>query len=798
MVPTVVRLRMGLARCTTPTPRRTARPHAPPWRHDLLCLVVVFAAACTVYDPQLAKPQLDSALASAGRPATAQRSDPVQSSVQAIDCTEGTSLCTRPHALSVCVEGACLVLSCEANRADCDGLDDNGCEAALNSVDNCGLCSAACRFNHAAGSCTDGKCTRGACDPRFADCDADPANGCERPIDRPSDCGACSRACPAPAHGSAVCDEGKCGVRCDRGHGDCNGRLEDGCEQALNDDAHCGRCDARCGGAHVSGSRCENAACTVVSCEAGYADCNRDAADGCEVSMSSPEHCGSCDRKCELPHVARESCELRAGAMTCGIDKGCAAGETDCKPDDARGCDPGFADCDGKPDNGCETDLTRPTSCGKCGNDCSVPNTLTDCEGGSCVTTGCLAGYGQCDKTNGCQSLQSDPNNCGQCGKQCNTATERCSGGRCSELVCEQGSGDCDENAQNGCEADLKSLEHCGGCDLRCSGLAHVASSSCSMGSCKITSCQADWGDCDADSKNGCETDLNTQAHCGACKAACTRSQAEARCDAGQCKLTSCSSGREDCNKNAADGCEADLSAAGSCGTCANDCNALANVTAARCQASSTCTFECKGGFADCDGMAANGCETNLGNSSTCGSCTSDCRQLTNAQDAVCESGQCRALGCQAGFGDCDQNAANGCEQALNASDHCGACGRPCALPHASSACSSGSCVKGACDSGWGDCDGDPANGCEAELSTPQHCGTCEMTCQGSAECVNGRCGCTRDDQCGQNERCCNNQCVNVEGQCSVFPCLPGQARDGNRANCGACGTQCRNCCVGF
>jgi hypothetical protein len=46
---------------------------------------------------------------------------------------------------------------------------------------------------------------------------------------------------------------------------------------------------------------------------------------------------------------------------------------------------------------------------------------------------------------------------------------------------------------------------------------------------------------------------------------------------------------------------------------------------------------------------------------------------------------------------------------------HCGACDRPCtALGHATAQCTGGTCVRGACEPGFIDCDGNAANGCEA------------------------------------------------------------------------------------
>lgn len=71
----------------------------------------------------------------------------------------------------------------------------------------------------------------------------------------------------------------------------------------------------------------------------------------------------------------------------------------------------------------------------------------------------------------------------------------------------------------------------------------------------------------------------------------------------------------------------------------------------------------------------------------------------------VCKGASCAVSTCASGYADCDHVAKNGCESLL-ASDvaHCGACGKVCDAPlHGSSTCSAGSCQR-ACDPGWETC----------------------------------------------------------------------------------------------
>jgi len=75
-----------------------------------------------------------------------------------------------------------------------------------------------------------------------------------------------------------------------------------------------------------------------------------------------------------------------------------------------------------------------------------------------------------------------------------------------------------------------------------------------------------------------------------------------------------------------------------------------------------------------------------------------------------------------------------------------------CQLPHATAQCVSGACAVGACDSGFGDCDTNPANGCESDLTSDSaHCGSCAINCDASLDnchhsaCLASACGAAFD-----------------------------------------------------
>ncbi|WP_156040964.1 choice-of-anchor L domain-containing protein [Chondromyces apiculatus] len=60
------------------------------------------------------------------------------------------------------------------------------------------------------------------------------------------------------------------------------------CVDTSSDTAHCGACGTSCDGMANAEVSCTAGACVMGACEAGYVDCNGDAADGCEAAGSCP------------------------------------------------------------------------------------------------------------------------------------------------------------------------------------------------------------------------------------------------------------------------------------------------------------------------------------------------------------------------------------------------------------------------------------------------------------------------------------------------------------------------------
>jgi hypothetical protein len=757
----------------------------------LAWLCALCCVGCGVYDPTLVQGRSEQAQNTAGTGSTRDR----DAGADGASC-EGDSACNLPHSRSVCVSGRCLIVSCTAPFADCDDRAANGCEADLTSAQHCGLCNSACRFNHAGGQCNDGRCSLGECDDSYDNCDGNASNGCEQKVDSLSDCGSCGTRCDKPAHATAACRDGSCGVdACDSGWGDCNGDAADGCEQQLDDPAHCGACDSTCNLPHTQQSECENAQCVVVACADGFEDCNGAAADGCEGDLAKGQNCGACGRDCDLPRTDTALC----AAAECQVDHGsCGSGDVtvaDCGDSRSFGCARGYADCDNLPANGCETDLSRLSSCGSCVSSCVEAHAETACRDGRCVRVKCDAGYGVCNEQGGCQSLLDDANNCGSCGNMCTGATPRCFGGQCTADTCDAQRADCDDNNDNGCETSLTSRDHCGSCGARCAD-APNASMTCDTGTCAISRCQDGFADCDKDPRNGCEVALNTLDDCGACGSVCAFAHSSARCEAGRCERTDCSAGYADCNSDAADGCETNLLLPDNCRSCGNSCKQLPDVAGSTC-GEVGCVLQCVRGRGDCDNDSSNGCETDLNAATSCGACAVDCTNLANVRSARCGEGVCGQLQCQDGFADCNGNAADGCERALNTLNDCGACDKPCAMAHAQADCSDGTCQTGTCDEGFADCDGAPSNGCETALNDATHCGSCTNSCPSGTACLNGACGCQTDAQCANGGTCCDGRCLDTRGSCYVWPCIPSTELTDNALHCGGCGSICLGWCCG-
>jgi len=148
--------------------------------------------------------------------------------------------------------------------------------------------------------------------------------------------------------------------------------------------------------------------------------------------------------------------------------------------------------------------------------------------------------------------------------------------------------------------------------------------------------------------------------------------------------------------------------------------------------------LECGSNAKSCNGQCVQFVQPEFGcNSATCFSCT-----ISNATPRCNQRGECDIAVCYQAYDNCDGNAANGCETNVRIDpDHCGSCQNRCPeLPHAQRGCGD-VCTIWRCEVGYRDCNGDVGDGCEISVLTDAHnCGHCGAKCPMGSQCRNGRC----------------------------------------------------------
>jgi len=184
---------------------------------------------------------------------------------------------------------------------DCGGGECKPCEVGK----GCALAS----------DCTDGVCLASVCPPPA--CDDRVKNASESDVD----CGgptcpkcAADQKCVIPGDCiSGDCSKGICTPTCADGLASCDGDSTNGCETNIRTDPnHCGGCANTCKLPNATAD-CSGAICRVAACADGFADCNGDPADGCEVNTKTDKaNCGNCGKVCPTvngqPYCAESAC----------------------------------------------------------------------------------------------------------------------------------------------------------------------------------------------------------------------------------------------------------------------------------------------------------------------------------------------------------------------------------------------------------------------------------------------------------------------------------------------------------
>jgi cysteine-rich repeat protein len=127
-----------------------------------------------------------------------------------------------------------------------------------------------------------------------------------------------------------------------------------------------------------------------------------------------------------------------------------------------------------------------------------------------------------------------------------------------------------------------------------------------------------------------------------------------------------------------------------------------------------------------------------------CGMCGHVC-----GSNQTCASGQCT------GQTQCTPplvNCTGACVDTSTSVNNCGMCGQICgASPNATAGCSNSHCQIAVCNSGFADCNGNVADGCEVNVTSDvKNCGACGNACSSNQTCASGQC--TGGTQCGMSQ----------------------------------------------
>ena len=330
-----------------------------------------------------------------------------------------------------------------------------------------------------------------------------------------------------------------------------------------------------------------------------------------------------------------------------------------CSDDSASGqtirCETGYTICGNQCcDKTCVNNLCLDIdndikNCGAYGHTCEADEV---CWQGTCVLPADACGPEQdwCDGR--CVPLNSDPRHCGNCTTACK-ANESCQAGTCV-IGC---ANDFTRCAPGLCADLSRDNEHCGKCNTACS-----ANMFCQNANCQ---CQRGFYNCDDDPSNGCESIQRCQTvHPDVCEPPCDQDQTcirgvcvpngtgeevcEPPCDQDQtCIRGVCvPAAPHPCpeNETLCYGKCFDLSNDNEhCGNCLHACASWEHCVNA------TCELDCKT-LTLCDGA----CFDTSSSEAHCGACGQACKFGEICSGAVCQ--------CDDNHYDCDGIAANGCE----------------------------------------------------------------------------------------------------------------------------------------
>jgi hypothetical protein len=429
----------------------------------------------------------------------------------------------------------------------------------------------------------------------------------------------------------------------------------------------------------------------------------------------------------------------------------------------AFGCVPDYTFIQVKPQaSHCANGMPDPEA-GETDSDCGGPDCdpcdlgqncffTSDCNAGECLDSFC--------QMPGCDNHVVDSDETGvDCGGSCKpcpdgdpcaTSTDctskSCDGQHCAAPTCDDGVHNGDEIARD-CGGST-----CDGCpvDTPCTEALDCLSAACDPDTMKcVLNCSQGTADCDLDFEVECETNLLTSVRsCGACGHMCALPHATVMCIGGTCQIDTCDKPWERCDIDETNGCETNLNTdVMNCGACGMECPAVNGTPSC---VGGQCRIECERGFGDCDEDASNGCETTVHDVLNCLGCGEVCMPPEGNQPFCTDEDGCGYSNCADGRGNCAGDPTDKCANDLTTDvDNCGRCGNACSVAHGTPSCVNSKCVIDSCDAGWDNCnlgddDGGYSDGCEVNTKqNADNCGSCGNSCDvgnGSGTCQDGSC----------------------------------------------------------
>ena len=389
--------------------------------------------------------------------------------------------------------------------------------------------------------------------------------------------------------------------------------------------------------------------------------------------------CG--DKICTTLQYCDEVSDSCIDGLACGTDlcrknQFCDEETDTCK--DGTGC--GEHLC--KEDQYCDVDTCKDGTV--CGSELCTETQSCDPYYHKCINTYVFCGSAFCLSSQHCDAetvtcLEGDT--CGDsfCTKDqhCNYVTEKCEDGvRCGSNIC-------------------KSPKYCDSSSLSCKTGQVCGDSLCTANQvCSDNQCHS-CGENELICKGECVNPLTSTSYCGASGSSCqyslgTKCFDGQFCDSGMCKCHTgvdcmigygeidCGPAQLVCTGERIHACVENKTSLEYCG-CNNlgrgtRCIDLPHTVNTTCE-EGKCLMTCEDGWADCNGNIEDGCEADLTDSKTCGSCSNYCLD-EHADSVSCAENQCQKQ-CKDGYepynGECiDINTSlQNCGQYGHACEHC-------------------------------------------------------------------------------------------------------------------------------